>query len=237
MRIKNYSDLPGKAILDYYEGTIVEELLVLDEFGPGVEMPIDAYFRDFDEMPELERTAMQMCYGKVLDIGAGAGSHVLYLQEHGVKATALEISPTACEIMKKRGVESIIQQDIFEFSGQKFDTLLLLMNGIGLCADMDGLTRFLEHAKTLLNPKGQLLFDSCNVNYMYEEVDKPKERYYGEIRYKYRYGNVETDWFQWLYIDIFTLEKHAKALGWKIEVIEEDENDQYLVKLTLSDKK
>jgi SAM-dependent methyltransferase len=167
--------------------------------------------------------------GKVLDIGAGAGSHSLVLQQRGLDVTALEISPLAAKVMRQRDVKNVTEADIFTYQADTYDTLLLLMNGIGLAGTLENLKIFLKHARTLLNPGGQLLFDSSDIAYLYEG-NLPADRYYGEIAYQYEYKKHFTDWFNWLYIDEQTLTQTAAAEGWDIEVLFEDEFSQYLVR-------
>jgi methylase of polypeptide subunit release factors len=182
-------------------------------------------------MPALEHAALQLCRGKILDIGAGAGSHALWLQQQGAAITAMEISVLACDVMNQRGVETIIQQDIFTYSKERYDSLLLLMNGIGLAGTLAGLRIFLQHAATLLNPGGQLIFDSSDVAYVYKDHFPDLKNYYGEIAYRYQYKGKKTDWFNWLYVDRYTLSAIALSEGWRAAFITEDENGQYLVKL------
>lgn len=225
-------DLPGTAIKKFHEKTSRAKLYVHDTFGPKVEMPISVYFRTGKQLPLLEKKAIELCHGKVLDIGAGAGSHALILQNKGLDVVGLEISPAACEVMRNRGLKKVVCEDIFKYKDEKFDTLLLLMNGIGLCGDLSGFRKFLKKAETLLNEKGILLFDSSDISYMYEEVEMPVGHYYGEVTCCYEYQKEVTDWFNWLYLDFKTLEKIALEEGWKSELIYTDENDQYLVKLS-----
>lgn len=227
-------DILGQAIADFYNNNRRFKLWVHDNHGPKVEMLVEHYFRDEDSMPELELTALRLCKGKVLDIGAGAGSHALWLQERGFDVTALDISPLAVATMQSRGLKHAVRQDIYEFAEQKFDTLLLMMNGIGLTSSIDGLRRFLNHAATLLLPGGQLLFDSSDVAYLYEEEGIPQaDTYYGEIRCRYEYKAQKTDWFTWLYIDQDMLRTIANEEGWSMEVLFEDNDDQYLTRLQL----
>ncbi|GAC1427142.1 MAG: class I SAM-dependent methyltransferase [Chitinophagaceae bacterium] len=221
----------GQAIADYYYKHTPARLWIHNTYGPKEEMPVMAYFRDYDKMPALEHAALQLCHGKILDIGAGAGSHALWLQQQQKDITALEISALACDVIKERGVQKIIQQDIFTYSEETYDTLLLLMNGIGLTGTLTGLRIFLQHASTLLNPGGQLVFDSSDVAYVYEEHFPDVEKYYGEIAYRYEYKRKKTGWFNWLYADRFTLSAIASSEGWRDAFITEDENGQYLVKL------
>ena len=228
------TDLPGIAIKNFHEKTSRGKLYVHDTFGPRVEMPISVYFRNEKQLPILEKKALELCQGKTLDIGAGAGSHALILQNRNQEVAGLEISPTACEVMKNRGLKNVICQDIFKLNNEKFDTLLLLMNGIGLCGDLIGFRKFLKKAKTLLNENGSLIFDSSDINYMYEDNIFPTDLYYGEVNCRYEYQKKITDWFKWLYLDFQTMEKIALEEGWVSELIYEDENDQYLVKLKIN---
>ncbi|WP_379967271.1 class I SAM-dependent methyltransferase [Epilithonimonas sp. UC225_85] len=224
-------DLPGLAIKNFFNKTSRGKLYVHDTFGPKVEMPVSVYFRNEKQLPKLEKKALDLCIGKILDIGAGAGSHALILQNNNFDVTALEISPAACEVMESRGLQKVVCEDIFNYNGEKFDTLLLLMNGIGLCGDLSGLRKFLRKAEVLLKENGILIFDSSDIGYMYEDDELPKDKYYGEVSCRYEYQKEVTNWFNWLYIDEQTLEKIASEEGWKTELIYQDENDQYLVKL------
>jgi SAM-dependent methyltransferase len=226
-------DIYGQALQDFYNQQPEEKLWLHNTYGEPEEMPVEVFFRGEDEMPEAELLALNLCRGKVLDIGAGAGSHALVLQERNFEITALELSAGAADVMKKRGVKRVLQQDIFKYQTEKFDTLLLLMNGIGLTQSLTGLDRFLQHVKQLLLPGGQLIFDSSNIDYLYEDLPKPKNKYYGEISYQYEYKNQQGEWFNWLYIDEKTLAKTAAKNGWHCNIIYEDDMDLYLAKLTL----
>jgi hypothetical protein len=223
-------DVLGTAISDYHNHTSTGKLWVNNKYGPKEEMPVDVYFRNMEDMPELEWVALNQCHGKTLDIGAGAGSHVLALQKMGLDATALDISPKAAEVMKKRGVEKVIHQDFWQLNEGPYDTLLLLMNGIGLCGTITGLSRFFAKARTLIHPGGQLIFDSSDIAYLYDGKLPKGPEYYGEILYQYEYRRERSEWFKWLFIDRKTLTTIATREGWRTELLFEDPQDQYLVR-------
>lgn len=227
------NDVFGQALYDYYTKAAPGKLWIHNKYGPKEEMPVHIYFRKAADMPDLELIALQNCKGKVLDIGAGAGSHSLALQKNNADVTALEISPKAAQVMKMRGVTAIVEQDIFKFETAGFDTLLLLMNGIGLTGTTSRLKEFFQHAKKLLKGNGQLIFDSSNVAYLYEGKPPKMENYYGEIMYMYEFKRQKTDWFSWLYIDKKKLTQIAAEEGWKTEILFKDEFDQYLARLVL----
>ena len=224
-------DIFGQALFDYFKAGGKHKLWINNTYGPKEEMPLNVYFRTEEEMPDLELIALNKCSGKVLDIGAGAGSHALLLQDKGLEVTAIDISGLAVTVMQQRGVKDAARADIFTYSAHdKYDTLLLMMNGIGLCGTIEKLRLFLRHAKTLLNKGGQLLFDSSDIAYLYEG-SLPRGTYYGELSYQYTYKGQETEWFKWLYIDQEKLRNVALQEGWVTQILYEDDIDQYLAKL------
>ena len=227
------TDVLGEAIDDYYNNKQKGKLWIHNKYGKKEEMPVDIYFRDEDEMPELEMFALLNCRGRVLDIGAGAGSHALALQAKGLDVTALEISPKAVAVMEQRGVAKSMFKDVWQLETGGFDTLLLLMNGIGITATIQGLAEFLQHARKLINTGGQIIFDSSNVAYLYNGKLPNDDKYYGEIMYQYEYKKQKTEWFNWLYVDKETLEAVATKEGWQTQILFQDEYDQYLAKLQL----
>jgi len=227
-------DVFGNAIQDQFTNGTTEILWLNNSYDEPEEMPVDIFFRTEEEMPDIELEALDMCEGKILDVGGGAGSHALILQERGFDIVALDISPIAVEIMKSRGVANAIQGDIFNYTAEKFDTLLFLMNGIGLTGTLEGFKNFLNHAKSLLNEGGQLLFDSSDITYLYEDTEMPADKYYGEVSYQYEYKNEKGEWFSWLYIDPMLLKKIAKETGWECHLLFDDGQDQYLAEMRLA---
>lgn len=224
-------DIFGQALLDYHHHKLNSRLWLQNNYGPPEDMPVDVFFRSEHDMPELELIALSHANGKILDIGAGVGSHALALQNRGADVTALELSAAACGIMWDRGVHKILNADILTFNKGTYDTLLLLMNGIGLTGTIDGLVNFLRKAKTLLNPGGSLLFDSSDISYLYDDTELPREKYYGEISFRYEYKRQFGDWFNWLYIDAGLLKTISAREGWYMELLFDDGMDQYLVRL------
>lgn len=226
-------DIYGQALLDQYRGKLKGKLWLYNSYGHPEDMPVDIFFRPEADMPEMEIIAMDLCRGKTLDIGAGVGSHALILQSKGIDVTALEISAKACEIMKHRGVKKVLNKDILQYDTEKFNTILMLMNGIGICQDISGLQYFLDYIKKLLLPSGQLIFDSSDIAYLYKPNDFVSTKYYGEISFQYEYQKVKGKWFKWLYIDFPKLKVMAEQSGWECEMIYEDDMDQYLVRMVL----
>lgn len=228
-------DVFGEALKDQFIKPPADILWVHNSYDEPEEMPVDIYFRNESEMPELELRALELCKGKVLDVGAGVGSHALVLQKRGFDVTGMDISAAAVTIMRQRGLKKAIEGNILKYKGEKYDTLLFMMNGIGLTGSLAGLKTFLGQVKALLNPGGQLVFDSSDLLYLYEEVAFPFKGYYGEVSFRYEYKSIRGNWFKWVYVDQKTLRDIAGETGWDASIVFEDEHDQYLARLTLKD--
>lgn len=229
-------DLMGRAIWDYYHNDNHEDLQTETSISELDELPVEYLFRDFEEMNKIERKALKLAQGKVLDIGAGAGSHSLYLQnERNLDVTALDISPKSIEVCKLRAIEKAVAQNMLEFSGETFDTILLLMNGTGIFQSLNVIDIYLKKLYSLLNKNGQILIDSTDILYMFDRDEDggvyiPAEGYYGELDYIVHYKGESEEAIKWLYLDFATLKNAAENNGFRIEKVVEDE-DSYLAKL------
>jgi hypothetical protein len=233
---KKYTDPFEQAFWDYYLGDKDAALKIISNKAEDEIVPVKYFFRALNEMPEIEKIALNHCQGEILDIGAGSGCHSLELIKKGYIVNVLEIRKGFADLLTKRGVKNVWQTDIFIFTDKKFDTLLMLMNGIGLVQDLNGLDRFFIHAKSLLRSGGQVLLDSSDLMYLYKEEDGSirinlNESYYGEIEYKVEYNGVVGESFKWVYVDYLTLNEHADKNGFNCELLYEDDHYNYLARL------
>lgn len=231
-------DLMGRAIWDYYYQENSEDLQTETSISELDDLPVSYLFRDYQEMNALEKKALDLSFGKVLDVGSGAGSHSLYLQnERKLEVTALDISPKSIEVCKARGIKNAICEDLLQFSEKNFDTVLLLMNGTGIFQSLEHIDQYLQKLKSLVAENGQILLDSTDILYMYDQDEDggvlvPAIGYYGELDYYLHYKGESELPMKWLYLDFDTLENAAIANGFKIQKIEKLE-DSYLAQLTL----
>ena len=226
----------GRALIDFFQGKEVEPVLVRSDTASDDHLPAELFFRTWEEMPPWEQLAIEKCKGRVLDIGAGAGCHSLVLQERGHEVVALDISPGAVYVMEQRGVRQVHLGHVFDMEGETFDTLLLMMNGIGVVGDIKGLEHFLSHAVKLLNPGGQILMDSSDISYLFtegapEQWPLPTENYFGEVRFQMSYQYTLGDSFKWLYVDFDTLYRVAWKLDYFTEKLMDGTHHEYLARL------
>lgn len=233
------ADIFGKALQDYQKGQYTEDIKTYSSLDEEDVIPLPYLFRTFNEMPQIEQKALQLARGKVLDVGAGAGSHSLYLQNKGLEVTALDGSKGCIEVCQARGVESTICSPILDYSEERYDTLLLLMNGIGLAGQLKNLSGFFQHLASLLQPNGQILLDSSDIIYMFEQDEDggywiPNDgTYYGEVQFEMEYKGQKSEPFDWVYVDFDTLQNACESNGFNCELVISGEHFDYLAKLTL----
>lgn len=232
-------DLFGKAILDYQTNNKPEDLITETSISEADELQVAYLFRSYQEMPLMEQKALQLARGKVLDVGCGAGSHSLYLQnEKHLDVTAIDLSDNAIKACQLRGIHQAFVKDIMTMEAQQFDTILLMMNGAGMCGKLNRLGAFLEKLKSLLAPGGQILMDSSDIIYMFDEAEDgsrlipANQAYYGELTFYVSYKGEKEIPFDWLYVDFHTLQQAALAQGLRCELIQEGEHYDYLARLS-----
>jgi SAM-dependent methyltransferase len=218
----------GAALRAYFDGDRSAELIIRRDDGQEARLPVSQFFREPATFTPIEKAALALCTGRVLDVGAGTGLHCLVLQQHGLRVTAIDISSQAAEVMAHRGVEDVVCADLFEYKGEPFDTLLLMGHGIGMV-----------ESHGLLTENGQLLLDSLDVrvtddpgNLAYHDANRRSGWYIGETRVQFEYQDEKSPYCGWLHVDPGTLKEHASKTGWKSEVIMTEGSGEYLARLT-----
>lgn len=238
MLLQPEKDPMGQAIADYYYKRKGPKLWVSSQITSADELPVPYLFRTWEQMPEIEKKALQLANGNILDVGAAAGAHTLYLQDQGKKVKAIDSSILSVEIMQKRGVKEFEAIDFFSLKNIKFDTILLLMNGAGICGNMAGLPRFFNQCRNILSDNGQVLLDSSDLIYLYGDEQEGYDidlngAYYGELIYTVKYRNLKSDPFPWLFIDFDNLQHNAFENGFNCEKVLDGPHFDYLARLTV----
>lgn len=230
------NDPMGQAIQDFAQNGSASDIIVSSDICDDDIIPVYYLFRTYDEMPDMEQFALSRCQGKVLDVGAGAGMHARHLLSKGYDVHAIDISPKSVAFIRSQNipVECI---NFFDLNQGNFDTILMLMNGIGIAGSLENLDAALLQAKKLVSKNGRIICDSSDIKYLYQDEDGGlwmdlNSSYYGNFRFQMKYEGHQSDWFDWLYVDFEKLKESAERTGWKAEKIFTNE-DQYLAELTL----
>ena len=239
LELQTMKDLFGQAILDYQTNNSPEDLITETTISEEDEMSVAYLFRSHAEMPLLEQKALELARGKVLDVGCGAGSHSLYLQnKRNLQVTSIDISTNAIQACTLRGLKNAKVQDVMTLEDEKYDTILLLMNGAGMCGKLKNIPNFLLKLKSLLSPGGQILLDSSDIIYMFDDDEDggkwipTANHYYGEIVFNISYKGEKEKPFDWMFIDYNTLQNAALDNGLQCQLILEGEHYDYLAKLS-----
>jgi 2-polyprenyl-3-methyl-5-hydroxy-6-metoxy-1,4-benzoquinol methylase len=229
------SDPIGYAIWDFSTNGSSENIIVQSDMCDDDLLQPSYLCRSFEEMPEIEKFALLNVDGKTLDVGAGSGCHSLHLMEKGHEVTAIDTSRYAIKQMKNQGIKAVCSE-IENYNGEEFDTILLLMNGLGLAKRLSNLDLFLTKLKSLIKPEGKIICDSSDISYLFKEDDGGmwmdlNAEYFGEMKFNMVYKDVESGWFDWIYVDPKTLKEHCEKVRLSCEIIFEGENDHYLAEL------
>lgn len=228
-------DILGKAMLDRQLGKLKANPVTSTSISDADELEIEYLFRTLAQMPRIEREAIALARGRILDVGCGTGCHSLELQSRGMDVVSIDISPRAIETARLRGVRNAVKADIMDFR-EKYDTILLLMNGTGICGTLENLPGFLSKLGTLLTPGGQILIDSSDIIYMFEDeaggYSIPAEGFYGELTFYVTYDGEEENPFPWLYVPFDLLAQYASAAGLSCEKIMDGAHYDYLARLS-----
>jgi SAM-dependent methyltransferase len=227
------------AMWAYHRGEHNAVIVVYDDFERD-EVPVSYFFRSPEQFPPYEQHALALCRGRVLDVGAGSGCHSLALQDHGFDVTAIEVLPDLVAILRERGVRDARIATWMDVDAGQFDTVLMLMNGIGLAETLSGLRHFFVEAGRLLQPGGQILADSTDVRVRMDQeaaqsgtLERPDGRYVGELHFQLEFQGRKGPPFGQLYVDPVTLQHYADEAGWGCEILmPPDDYGHYLARLT-----
>lgn len=239
--LDNEKDPLGTMLNDFYCGNSGAFLNVWSSTLEMSNILGTTMFRGLEQMDKVENCALAACCGQILDVGAGAGCHSLILQSKGQDVDAIDISLGCVEVMQKRGVKKSYHRNIMDLRDSRYDTVLMLMNGIGISGSLHGLNLFIQHLDTLLTPGGQLLADSTDLTGKFlkkgEAVYDDKGGYCGETDYVMIYKGLRSDPFSWLYVDFELLRTICSFHGFRCDKLIEKDEKHFLARIYHSNKR
>ncbi len=228
----------GRALLDYHRGDHDARLIVHSSLWEDEPTSIAEFYRPAGApLPDIERRALRLCRGRTLDLGAGAGRHAIELQRLGLDVTAVDALAEAVVIMRDRGVADARHGDLEKVAGERFDTVLLLMHGLGLVGTISGMVGFFERIRELLAEGGRILCDSADLAAVMPARAaehgrrRGEERYFGEVRFQLEYRGLVGEPYWWLFADSRTLARAAAISGFRCTVADRGDRGAYLARL------
>lgn len=200
------------------------------------------YFAEPAAWPPLDVAAVDLCRGRVLDIGAGAARATLELARRGHEVVALDTSPGATDVCRQRGAPRAFTGDVFELAGgggQPFDTFLMLGNNLGLLESPTAAPRFLGALAALSSPDARIVAVGTDpyatsdlVHLRYHASNRAAGRLGGQLRIRVRYRDIATPWFTYLLPTPNELAELLVGTGWRVDDLRTEDGPAYLVVLT-----
>ena len=221
----------GAAMVNYFKKNDNTPIRVFINNNEEPEMHPSLFFRPFRNMLKYEKIALKAATGKVLDLGCGAGCHALYLQNKGFDVTAVEVSEKSASVARAQGVSKIINEDWRNLNLKNFDTVLVLMNGMGLAESPSELKLMFRKLKGFLSKGGAIPIDSTDVTYAKADWPMLDSEYFGKVQFELKYKG-KTQCFPWLFVDFETAVRTAKSVRLNVEVLERARNGHFLLRLS-----
>jgi SAM-dependent methyltransferase len=239
--LSDRDDAFGLILIDALDGRSAVEIVERDDgFIATTRTPF--YFEPFRRWKAHHRRAMRLVRGRVLDVGAGAGRVALHLQGRGQEVVAIDVSPGAVEVCRRRGVRDarVCRIEDVDRSLGGFDTIVMLGNNLGLLASRAKAKRLLRRFHRLTGEQGRIVAETRDVyettdpvHLAYQERNRSRGRMSGQIRIRIRHGLAATPWFDYLMVSRAELEEIVDGTGWQLaRTIDSD--DTYIAVLEKS---
>ena len=232
-------DAFGRVLLDFLSGRAGDSFLDRDDGHTGPSMGPEWFFAELEEWPEAERIVFDFVRGRVLDVGAGAGRHSLEAQRRGLEVVAIDVSPGAVEVCRRRGVEDVRLLPLAEADERLgvFDTVLMMCGNFGLVGDAEAAAAGLRRLHAMTTAGGRIVLDSVDpyvdsdaADIAYQARNRAQGRMPGVVTIRIRYGKRATPWFDLLLVSPAELEQLVEGVGWRlVQVFEGEPPDYYAV--------
>ncbi|MFB3894626.1 MAG: class I SAM-dependent methyltransferase [Phycisphaerae bacterium] len=222
-----YQDAFGHALWDMYRGrggdTVIErDDGLTDAYNPGL------YFKGAEAWPAIERRAVRLARGRVLDIGCGPGRVCLHIQaqrKKGLSAVGIDNSPLAIRTCRRRGVEDARAMSIDDVGPDMgvFDTILMFGNNFGLMGSFAKARRLLRTFHRMTSPRGRIIAAGLDPyrtarheHLTYHRRNRRRGRMSGQLRIRVWYKQFVTPWFDYLFVSKRELARILRGTGWRV---------------------
>ena len=218
-------DAFGQLLLDHLSGRAGDPVLERDDGHAGPALEPEWFFAEPERWPDAERAVFGHVRGRVLDVGAGAGRHSVEAQRRGSEVVAIDVSPGAVEVCRRRGVRDarLLPLAALEDDLGVFDTVLMMCGNFGLVGTADGAARALYRLDALTSPDGRIVLDSVDpyvdaddTDLAYQARNRTQGRLPGQVTIRIRYGERVTPWYDLLNVSAYELSQLVAGTGWRL---------------------
>ncbi|KYH38285.1 MAG: ubiquione/menaquione biosynthesis methyltransferase-like protein [Candidatus Bathyarchaeota archaeon B23] len=214
----------GRALWRYHRGERVRCLIHRDD-GYVDEDTMEWYFQRPEEWPDVEREAVRWARGRVLDLGCGAGRHLLWLQGEGHEAVGVDLSPFALRVSRERGAEHCLLMDArsLGFREGVFDALLMMGNNFGIAGGPQETVEMLRELHRVTRMSGIIVatsrdpLDTDNPRHLaYHERNRRRRRPLGLVTIHFELQGEIGPWFDLWLATPEEMEETAERAGWRM---------------------
>jgi len=239
--MKNSRDAYGQQLLAQYQNKVpTVEIIERDDGYIDTGSDPGLYFSEYEQWSPIEKRAIELATGRILDVGCGAGRHALYLQSKGFDVTGIDDSPGAIEVCKLRGLNKAIVRpinQIDEFAPNSFDTIIMLGNNFGLFGDAENAGAILKKMNQITAPDARIIAGTHNPyqtdaaeHLEYHELNRKRGRMPGQLRIRVRFGKTIGEWFDYLFVLPEEMQEIIKNTDWQItEFIASEEANYFAI--------
>jgi len=237
--MKKNKDAFGERLLaQYKDKRLTLEIVERDDGLMDPSHYAEKYFSTYPSWTAKEKHALKLVKGRVLDVGCGAGRHVLYLQSKGFDVTGIDNSPGAVKVCKLRGVKKVKLLPIEEVGTLRpnsFDTVLFMGNNFGLFGSAKKAREILKTLSKVTSSGARMIAENRNpyltdnpLHLAYHKFNRSRGRMSGQNRLRLRFQTIIGDWFDYLFISPKEMETILKGTGWKMTKIFDKDKEVYI---------
>ncbi|MFX1258523.1 MAG: methyltransferase domain-containing protein, partial [Promethearchaeota archaeon] len=223
--MKKKREIFGKAIIEYFKDNSSRLFLIKKDKTKFI-IDLSYYFREYEDLSILEKKAISLTKGRILDVGCATGYYIPALRKYGI-VDAIDISENAIKVAKAKEIIECHVADIYKYNPyKKYDTITLLENNIGLGGTLLKTKRLFKILTKLLKSNGQIIAIMRHTNY--------KNKFYSS-KYTPLWKGKLLKKIRWFYFNINYLPRFCHKYNLKLEILGEDNDEgrkMYLIRLT-----